>query len=69
MSYNILARGLDGTAQFPYASEDILDFDYRKKLVVQEIKESQADIICFQEFCDEVYFEEQLSELGYELKA
>ena len=36
-------------------------------MIVEEIKESKADIICFQEFCDEDYFEEELTPLGYTL--
>ena len=46
----------------------MLEFDFRAKRIMQEIAESKAGIICFQEMNRiEEYYEKALKKLGYTL--
>ena len=68
MSYNVLADGLARTDWFTYANEKELDFNFRAPRVLQEIANSGASIVFFQELNRiEDYYESRLKELGYEL--
>ena len=68
MSYNVLADGLATADKFPQCSERELDFNFRAPRVIQEVIDSEAGIICFQEMNHiEDYYEEKLKELGFQL--
>ena len=59
--YNVLAELLAKSDQYPYADPRVLDWDYRGPRIVTEVIQSDADIICFQEFCDKEFFTEKLA--------
>jgi mRNA deadenylase 3'-5' endonuclease subunit Ccr4 len=50
-----------------YASDQALDFNYRLRRIMAEIKESDSDILCLQEinFCSLKRYETELEKLGY----
>jgi len=74
MSYNILADQYAGTAYaqqvlFDYCPTELLDNQYRRQLVLQEVIRYQPDILCLQEVDDKVFAEYLLPHLlleGYE---
>jgi mRNA deadenylase, exonuclease subunit and related nucleases len=49
MQWNTLARCCAIPAHHPKASQEHLNFEYRKELIAQEIRSYQADIICLEE--------------------
>lgn len=65
MSYNILANAYATTKQgvqilYSHCSEEHIDHDYRKPLLLKEILGYHADIISLQE-CDASFFNRELS--------
>ena len=48
MTYNILADCYCLPNYFPYAQHSILSFTYRAPKILNEIKSTNADIICLQ---------------------
>ncbi|CAF2105974.1 unnamed protein product [Rotaria magnacalcarata] len=65
VSYNILANGYASTDHaaeklYPFCSDDYLQHDYRKALILKEILGYHADIISLQE-CDTSFYERELS--------
>lgn len=69
LTYNILAEIFATRQVYPYCDIWSLSWPYRRHLLLQEIEEAQADIICLQEVQTD-YFETDilpaLSALGYE---
>ncbi|XP_022174868.1 protein angel homolog 2 isoform X2 [Myzus persicae] len=69
LSYNILAQELLEKNAFLYDWSDarVLNWDYRRQLLLNEIKQFNADIICFQEVQESHlnWFFKKLSDLGY----
>lgn len=69
LSYNILAQELLEKNAFLYDWSDVrvLNWDYRRQLLLNEIKLFDADIICFQEVQESHlnWFFKKLSDLGY----
>ncbi|VVC33840.1 Hypothetical protein CINCED_3A002131 [Cinara cedri] len=69
LSYNILAQELLEKNAFLYDWSDleVLSWEYRRKILLDEIKQFNADIICFQEVQESHlnWFFKNLSELGY----
>lgn len=65
MTFNTLADGLAQHGDFIHCPRTILDWEHRLPLLIQEILESQADIICLQEVnhFDQIYT--ALQPLGY----
>lgn len=49
LSYNILADCYSKYFMFKYVRHVYLNFKYRSVRIMQEIKSSEADIICLQE--------------------
>ncbi|KAJ3021509.1 Glucose-repressible alcohol dehydrogenase transcriptional effector [Thoreauomyces humboldtii] len=67
MTYNILAEKYATAQQYAYTPSWALSWDYRKDLLLQDILNYNADIICLQEVQMDHYedfFREQLSQLG-----
>ncbi|CAM4960319.1 unnamed protein product [Rotaria socialis] len=65
ISYNILANGYAsstgaGETMYPYCSQEYLQHDYRKPLLLKELLGYHADIISLQE-CDTTFYERELS--------
>ena len=68
MSYNVLADGLATQNMHSHASEKELAFEFRAPRVIQEISQSNAGIVCFQELNRiEDYYEAELKRLGFQL--
>ncbi|XP_025423076.1 protein angel homolog 2-like isoform X4 [Sipha flava] len=69
LSYNVLAQDLLEKNAFLYdwSNVKVLNWDFRKNLLLNEIKEINADIICFQEVQESHlnWFSYNLSNLGY----
>ncbi|XP_069116782.1 protein angel homolog 2-like isoform X2 [Argopecten irradians] len=70
MSYNVLAQNLlyDNMYLYYNSKEKHLQWDYRKHILLKEIKEQMPDILCLQEVNLDHYksfFTPELTELGY----
>ena len=71
VTYNLLAQSLlkSNTVLYKKTPEEYLDWNYRKKSLLEEIVfEAEADIFCFQEVEDEAYctwFQPKLEKEGY----
>eukprot|EP01017_Pseudomicrothorax_dubius_P034965 TRINITY_DN4846_c0_g3_i2.p1 TRINITY_DN4846_c0_g3~~TRINITY_DN4846_c0_g3_i2.p1 ORF type:complete len:153 (-),score=11.94 TRINITY_DN4846_c0_g3_i2:158-616(-) len=66
LSFNILADCYCPPEFFPYADKQILLHSYRAPLIVKQIGELDADIVCLQEVDHyEDYFQGRLKALGY----
>jgi len=48
VTYNVLANSLVEKLMYPFTSEQMLSWDYRKKNLIKELKELDADIVCLQ---------------------
>lgn len=69
MSYNILCDKMATRQQYGYCPNWALQWDYRRKAIMDEIKHYNADIISLQEVETEQYYSFFLTELqrdGYE---
>jgi len=66
MTYNILAQSLVVREYFPYCKDQTLKWNYRKKKLIEEIKEYSPDIACFQEMDQTDFWFQELTSLGYE---
>ena len=49
MSYNVLANRLATLDKFSHTTRDVLHFDFRGPRIMQEMAQTQANIICMQE--------------------
>lgn len=68
LQWNVLAKCYASTETFPTVEPEYLDWDYRKNLIAQEIKNYNADVICLEEvdvrdleFFKSLYPEDQYS--------
>ncbi|KAG2449617.1 hypothetical protein HYH02_005150 [Chlamydomonas schloesseri] len=66
LQWNVLADGLAQNGDFCRVHPDHLEWEYRKPLLLQEIMEANADIICLQELNHFEDLAQVLKELGYE---
>lgn len=64
-SYNTLCDHYATTKQYGYTPSNALAWDYRKDVILAEIKESQADFVCLQEVEQESYNEFFRGQLAY----
>jgi CCR4-NOT transcription complex subunit 6 len=68
LNHNILCDRYATRSQYKYTPERALQWEYRRDLVFEEIKELNADVICLQE-CDQENFNEffrgELAILGF----
>lgn len=68
LSYNILCERYATPQQYGYVPDRVLSWAFRKVQVLNEVKEQNADIICFQELDKANYddfFRGKLAELGF----
>lgn len=67
-TYNLLAQASIRREHFPYCSENALKWKSRKSRLLDEVKESKADVLCFQE-CDAPFYHNfwvgEMEKLGY----
>lgn len=68
LSYNILCDKYATSSQFGYTPSDVLSWDYRKDLILNEVKGHDADFICMQEVDMESYNEFFRRELSLHYK-
>ncbi|GLI63407.1 hypothetical protein VaNZ11_006371 [Volvox africanus] len=66
LQWNVLADGLAQNGDFCRAPPGCLEWDYRRPLLLQEIMEANADIICLQELNHFDELSQVLSSLGYD---
>ena len=68
LSYNILCEHQATRSQYGYVPQRVLDWDFRKELILDEVRHHDADIVCLQEL-DKVnydeFFRSKLSYNGY----
>ena len=64
VSYNILCDRYATTSQYGYTPSEALLWDYRKRLILEEIHGYDADIVCLQEVDREVFDEFSRRELA-----
>ncbi|XP_064484363.1 protein angel homolog 2-like isoform X2 [Ornithodoros turicata] len=70
MSYNILAQGLlvDNAFLYSHCSSEVLQWEHRRRNLLQEITNADADIVCLQEVQDDHFaevFKPELEKQGY----
>ena len=68
LSYNILCERYATRSQYGYVPERVLNWDFRKGLILDEIRERGADIVCLQEldkYSYDEFFRTKLSYNGY----
>lgn len=68
ISFNILCKLAATPAVFGYTPSHALDWDYRKDVILEEIRERDADIVCLQEMDYDYYhnlFRETLARSDY----
>ncbi|KAJ9500554.1 Glucose-repressible alcohol dehydrogenase transcriptional effector [Exophiala xenobiotica] len=68
LNYNILCARYATQSQYGYVPERVLTWGYRKTLILEEIRETNADIVCLQELDRTSYdefFRAELSRSGY----
>ena len=68
LTYNILCERYATRAQYGFVPERVLSWDYRKELILNEVREHNADIVCLQELDRHNYdefFRTNLSHNGY----
>ena len=66
LDYNILCEVYSHETQYGYTPAKALSWDYRSKLIIEEIKELNADIVCLQEVNKITYEEFLRRELAYD---
>lgn len=57
LSYNILCDKYATTSQYGYTPSEVLAWNYRKDIILSEVKGHNADIVCLQEVDQERYNE------------
>ena len=68
LSYNTLCESAASPSHYGYAPSRVLSWEYRRELVLSEIRSHNADIVCLQEIDQgsyNSYFREQLAYGGY----
>jgi protein angel len=68
MTYNVLAQSLIDKNMHLYRNTEALCWESRRQLLLRELREARADIVCLQEVEDEHYhnwFLPNMSSLGY----
>ena len=66
LSYNILCDKYATSVQYGYTPAKALNWHQRSKLILEEVKEHDADFVCLQEVDQENFTELFRSELAYE---
>lgn len=68
LSYNILCDKYATTSQYGYTPSEVLAWNYRKDIILSEVKGYNADIVCLQEVDQERYnefFKRELAQKDY----
>jgi len=65
LTYNVLCSNYCSKSQFPYCPNKYLKWDYRKKLLLQELLHYNVDIICLQEVNHFPFISKVLKAHGY----
>lgn len=65
LTYNTLCDRYATTNQYGYAPALALSWDYRKELILQEVRAQNADIVCLQEVDTDSYNEYFRAQLAY----
>lgn len=65
LTYNTLCDRYATTSQYGYAPSLALSWDYRKELILQEVRAQNADIVCLQEVDMDSYNEYFRVQLAY----
>lgn len=65
LSYNVLCDKYCTTALYGYTPSEVLSWDYRKDVILNEVRDHDADILCLQEVDTESYNEFFRRELAY----
>ena len=66
LTYNILCDRYATSSQYGYVPSVALSWDYRKELIMQEIRAQNADIVCLQEVDADNYSEYFRVQLAYD---
>ena len=66
LDYNVLCDKYVTTAQYGYTPEQALSWEYRRDVVIKELKNHDADIVCLQEVDKMSYEEFFRRELAYD---
>ncbi|PAA52628.1 hypothetical protein BOX15_Mlig018267g2 [Macrostomum lignano] len=69
MCYNVLCEAYATKKQYPYCPSWALQWEYRRRGIMDELRAYQADILCLQEVETEqfgVFFRPELAKAGYE---
>ncbi|KAL8842418.1 MAG: hypothetical protein Q9170_000546 [Blastenia crenularia] len=66
LSYNILCDKYATTAQYGYTPSEVLSWEYRRDIILGEVKGHNADIVCLQEVDQERYNEFFRRELAHQ---
>ena len=68
MSYNVLADQLATLDYHPGQTKEMLDFSFRSTRIIEEIRQSDASLICMQEV-DHIddFYDAKLKELGFNI--
>ena len=65
MSYNLLTSFYATQKSHPHASNEILDFNFRAPRIIEEIRGSDAQVICLQEVDMLDFYVPQLQKLDF----
>jgi mRNA deadenylase 3'-5' endonuclease subunit Ccr4 len=66
LQYNILAGNLGTESHFPYVKKNVLDWNFRRNLIVQNVITKDPTIVCMEELNDyEDYFKPVMFGHGY----
>ncbi|KAJ0402637.1 hypothetical protein P43SY_007502 [Pythium insidiosum] len=67
VQFNILARNLATRNHFPYVMDSSLNWENRKRTLLRQLEELDADVVCLEELSDYwTFFKPELHELGYD---
>ncbi|KAI4103555.1 MAG: hypothetical protein L6R37_003772 [Teloschistes peruensis] len=66
LSYNVLCDKYATSSQYGYTPSEVLSWNYRKNIILGEVKDHDADIVCLQEVDQERYNEFFRRELSYQ---
>jgi CCR4-NOT transcription complex subunit 6 len=68
LSFNILCDAYVNPSHYGFVPQEVLNWDYRKTLILDEIRERNADVVCLQECNAEAfndYFRPMLAHNDY----
>lgn len=69
MSYNVLSANYATAGQYPYCPSWAIDWEYRRRGILEELRHYTPSVICLQEIDADQYetvFEPELAKINYE---